>query len=243
MDYFWYTSDELPDGLGFSHFDSFHLSWLLAGAVVIILSCLLYRRLDEKGRGVFCKTVALLLIADELWKTVPMLVMGAYEPGYLPFHLCSINLFLIAWHAWRPGKTISAFLYTVCIPGALAAMLFPTWTNQPPLNFMLIHSFTVHILLMLYPIVLTAGGDIRPRLRDVPKCLGLLVGLAAVALVLNLLLDTNFMFLMDVTKGNPLYLFEQAWGNHLLGFPVLIAAIVAVMYAPIEIYHQIKRKA
>ena len=44
----------------------------------------------------------------------------------------------------------------------------------------------------------------------------------------NLLLDTNYMFLMYADPGNPLYLFEQMWGNHLYGFPILITAVLIV---------------
>lgn len=241
MDYFWYISGNIPKGLGFSHFDGFHLAWLAAGAVFIALCSLCYRRLDERQRLTFRKAVALGLLAAELFKDIPLLLMGDFQVSYLPFELCSINLFLIAWHAWRPNATLSAFLYTVCIPGAMAAMLFPSWTKLPGLNFMCIHSFVLHILLIAYPVMLLAGGDIRPRLRQVPKCLGLLAWLAAFALVMNLLLDCNFMFLMYANKNNPLYWFEQNWGNHLWGFPVLIAAIVAVMYAPIELAHKRKK--
>ena len=241
MEYFWYTSDNIPKGLGFSHFDGFHLAWLLAGAAVIFLCCLLYRKMKEEQRSVYRKAMAVLLIADELFLVIPMIVMGVFRAAYLPFELCSINLFLIAWHAWKPSRTLGAYLYTVCIPGALAAMLFPSWTKLPALNFVQIHSFTLHILLVMYPVLLLAAGELKPRLRDVPRCLGLLVALAGIALILNLLLDTNFMFLMRVSKGNPLYIFEQAWGNHLLGFPVLIGAIVIVLYAPIEIYYKLKR--
>lgn len=241
MEYFWYISDNIPKGLGWSHFDPIHLSWLAAGTAVILLCNLLYRRMGEGHRGIFRKTLALLLIADELFKDIPMIAMGVFRAAYLPLELCSINLFLIAWHAWRPNRTLGVYLYTVCIPGALAAMLFPTWTKLPGWNFMMIHSFTIHILLLLYPIALTAGGEIRPRLRDVPCALGLLAALAGLALVLNLLLDTNFMFLMDVGKNNPLYIFEKAWGNHLYGFPVIIAAVMVVLYAPIELYHKLKK--
>lgn len=67
--------------------------------------------------------------------------------------------------------------------------------------------------------------------------------LACVALGLNLLLDTNFMFLMDASKGNPLYWFEKNWGNHLLGFPVLITAVILVMYGPVEAGRKIRKKA
>lgn len=240
MEYFWYTSDNIPKGLGFAHFSPFHLAWIFTGILITVLCCILYRRLGQKGRGVFRKTVALLLVADELFKLIPMVVMGVFRLDYLPFQLCSINLFLIGWHAWKPGKLLDNFLYTVCIPGAVAAMLFPTWTKLPAVNYMLIHSFTVHILLVLYPVVLTAAGEIKPELKEVPKCLLLLAALAAVALVLNLLWDTNFMFLMSASKGNRLYWFGQHWGNHLLGFPVLIAAVILVMHIPWCVARKVK---
>ena len=40
------------------------------------------------------------------------------------------------------------------------------------------------------------------------------------------------MFLMYADPGNPLYIFEQMWGNHLLGLPVLMAAVVVIMHGP-----------
>ena len=48
------------------------------------------------------------------------------------------------------------------------------------------------------------------------------------------------MFLMKAGKSNPLYWFEKNWGSHLLGFPVIIAALIVVLYGPIEICHKIK---
>ncbi len=242
MKHFWCTSDTIPDGLGFSHFSAPHLLWLAALVAICVVCGFAYRRLDAVGRGRMRKAVALLLVADELFKLIPMLIMDVFHVKYLPFQLCSINIFLIVWHAWKPGKTVGSFLYTVCIPGAVAAMLFPTWTKLPQWNYMLIHSFLAHILLILYPVMLTAAGEIRPRLREVPKCLALLLGLAGVALVLNLLWDTNFMFLMEADDGNPLVIFERLWGSHLLGFPVIIAGVIFVMYAPIEIYHAVRKR-
>ena len=149
---------------------------------------------------------------------------------YLPLHLCSINIILIAIHAWKPNKTLDNFLYGVCIPGALAAMLFSTWTPLPTLNFMHLHSFTIHILLIAYPVMLTVGGDIRPDWRVLPKCLLLTLCMAVPIYCVNLALDTNFMFLMYADEGNPLLLFEQMFGSHLWGFPVLGTVFVGAMY-------------
>ncbi len=243
MEYFWYTEEIIPEGLGFSLYDSFHLSWLAFALAVIVLGSLLYRKLGRGGRSVFRKTVAVLLIADESFKLIPMLILGTFHVKYLPFHLCSINLFLIAYHAWKPNRTIDNFLYTVCIPGAVAAMLFCSWTEMPPLNYMLIHSFTVHTLLILYPVMLTAAGEIKPELREVPKMLLLLCGLGCVALILNLMWEgTNFMFLMEADKGNPLEMFEKMWGDHRLGFPILIALVIAIMHGPIVIKNKLKMR-
>ena len=160
---------------------------------------------------------------------------------YLPLHLCSINIFVIAFHAIKPTKTVGNYLYTVCIPGAMAALLFPTWNALPGANYMLIHSFTVHILLALYPIVLTVAGEIKPELKELPKALLLLTGLAALALICNLLMNANFMFLMYAEPGNPLYLFKEMWGSHLLGFPVIIAGVLLVMHTPWLIAQRIKK--
>ena len=243
LNYFWETSDTIPSGLGYSHFSGLHLIWLGAFLVLTVASCLVYRRLGEKNRKWWCRIVALLLICDELFKVIPMVVQGYYSVDYLPLHLCSVNILLIAIHAWKPTKLLDNFLYTICIPGALAALLFPTWTKLPAANYMLIHSFTVHILLALYPIVLTVGGDIRPDVKEIPKTLMLLAGLAVVALVVNLIFDTNFMFLMYASKGNPLYWFDQNWGSHLLGYPVLATAVILVMHTPWVLYHRCKKKA
>lgn len=242
MPYFLDTVDSIIDGVGFAHFGTLHLLWLSLFVAFTAANCVWYRRLGKKGRSIWKKTVAVLLIADEVFKDVMLIIGGQFSAGYLPFHLCSINIFIIAFHAWKPGKLLNSFLYTVAIPGAIAALLFPTWTALPLGNFMHLHSFTVHILLAMYPVVLAFAGELNPQIRDIPKCLLLLVAMAVPIYGLNLLLDTNFMFLMWADKGNPLYLFEQLWGNHLLGFPVIIAGVLLVMYGPIVLIQKFRKK-
>lgn len=242
MQYFLDTTGTIADGVGFAHFGVLHIAWLVAFAIIVLVNCIWYRRLGALGRGRWKKAVGILLIADEIFKVVMLVIGGRYTADYLPLHLCSINIFLIAIHAWKPTKTLGGYLYMVGIPGALAALLFPTWTSLPFGNFMHLHSFTVHILLALYPLVLAIDGETNPRAKDIPRYLALLLGMAIPIYGINLLLDTNFMFLMSADPGNPLYLFEQMWGNHLLGFPVIIVGVLLVMFGPIEVYHIIKSR-
>lgn len=232
MNFLLETEETIAPGLGFSPFGPCHLLWLTAFLLFTVLCCAVYRRLDVTGRQKMRLVLAAAVVADELLKMAVLLIGGNYMARYLPLHLCSVNIFLIAWHALRPNRTLENFLYTVCMPGAIFPLLTPTWHALPPTSLMHIHSFTVHILLASYPIILLVGRDIRPNPRYLPKCLGLLGGLALVAYGANLIFDTNFMFLMEAPAGTPLMWFEKVCGNRLVGFPVIIAALLLVMYFP-----------
>lgn len=242
MNYFLDTVDTIVDGVGFSYYDGLHIAWLVAFVLIAVLSCVWYKEAGYAAQTCWNKVVAVLIVLDEIFKMVMLTIGGRYTLSYLPLHLCSINIFVVAIHAWKPNKTLGSFLYTVCIPGALAALLFPTWASLPFTNFMHLHSFTVHILLALYPIVLAVNGRIEVSIKNVPKCLLMLLCMAVPIYLFNVIFDTNFMFLMSADPGNPLYLFEQMWGSHLLGFPVIITAIIVVMYVPVELYRKIKSK-
>ena len=92
-------------------------------------------------------------------------------------------------------------------------------------------------------VVLAANGDIRPRLRDFPKCILLLLGMALPVSWVNRRLGTNFMFLSEPEEGTPLMWFHRKWGNHLLGYPPMIAAVMAVMAIPAKLLERLRRKS
>ena len=232
--YFWYTEETIPEGVGFSHFGPLHLFTLALTVLCAIAGALYYRSLGQTGRRRFRYTIAAAMMVDEFFKDISLIVLGLWTPEYLPLHLCNINLFVCAFYALRPSKALGNYLYTVCIPGALAACIFPSWTVLPPWNFMFLHSTTCHIMLVMYPVAMVAGGDIKPSVKDLPRCLLILCGLAGVAGIANLIIggDANFFFLCYATAGNPLYIFEQLFGSHLIGFPVIIAGVLLVMQTP-----------
>ena len=133
-------------------------------------------------------------------------------------------------------------LYYIAIPGAALALLFPNWTETPVLNFFHIHSFTIHILLVLYPLLLVTTDQVETDLKAALKGVGLLVAIAIPVYGLNLLWDTNFMFLMESDSGNPLELFQQLLGSHLWGFPILLPVVILVMYLPVYIFKHRKNR-
>ncbi len=246
--YFWETVESLKaakiKGVGFKHFGTTHLVWLLAALVLCIICVILYRKLSEKGRRNMRITLAALCVADEIYKIIALCALGAYTVKYLPLHLCSINIIIIAIHAFKPTKTMDNFLYAFALPATLFALLMPSWNELPFANFMHLHSFSVHILLLLYPLVLIAGSDIKPDYKQLPKTLALLLGFAIIAYIVNeTTTGTNFMFLESASDIVLLVIFKDLCGTHLVGFPVIIAIVLALMYIPVTVYQRKKKTA
>lgn len=238
---FFVSSEKIPEGVGFQAFGATHLLWLLAGLILWVGGCMFYRKLSVHKRRIMLRTLGIYIFAQEMAKNLVLILLGDFSWGYLPFHLCGINILLIAFDTIKQTKTVRCFLYYFAIPGAALALLFPNWTKMPLWNFFHIHSFTIHILLVLYPLLLVTTGQVSTELKMALKGVGLLIALAIPVYGLNLLWGTNFMFLMEPDSGNPLELFEKLLGSHLWGFPILLPVVVLVMYLPILLLK--KRKA
>ena len=251
MQYFWETVESLKaakiKNVGFEHFDSTHMMWLVITLIVCSVFSILYIRADNKKRRTLRITLASIILVAEIIKLVGITATGSFTVKYLPLHLCSINIFIIAIHAFKPAKTLDNFLYLLGIPGAFLAMLIPTWTELPLANFMHIFSFGVHVFLLAYPIMVTVGGDIKPELRYVPKVLALLIFFAAVAWMVNnspagQAVRPNFMFLQSASDIVPLLFFKKRFGTHLLAFPVILAGVIVLFYAPPTVYRLVSKQ-
>ena len=242
MDMFFATSEHVPEGVGFQTFGLTHILWLLAGLLFFIGACLFYKKLSDSKRKLMLRILGIYIFTQEMVKNLVLIILGDFGWGYLPFHLCGINILLILFDTIKQAKTVRSFLYYFAIPGAALALLFPNWTNMPVWNFFHIHSFTIHILLVLYPLLLVTGNQVETDLKAALKGVGLLVAMAIPVYGLNLLWDTNFMFLMHPDSGNPLELFEQLLGSHLWGFPILLPPVILVMYIPAMIIRKRRQK-
>ena len=96
MKYFLETTDTMVEGFGFSYFGPLHLCWIAIFVAFTAYLCLIYRKADEAKRSKMRKILAAAIVANELWKMFWLTVGGNYTWDYLPLHLCSINIFIIA---------------------------------------------------------------------------------------------------------------------------------------------------
>ena len=233
---FFTTSDNIPKGVGFKTFGLTHMSWLLIGVILCVAACVFYKKLSEDKQKKVLRGLGIVIFAQEIVRDLVLVWLGEFSWGYLPFHLCGINILLITFDVFKPTKVVRSFLYYFAIPGAALALLFPNWTELPIWNYFCLNSILIHFLLVLYPLLLVTTGQADTDLKSAIGGVGLLVAMAIPLYGLNLLWDTNFMLLMKPDTGNPLEMFEKLLGSHLWGFPILLPVVILVMYLPARIF-------
>lgn len=171
---------------------------------------------------------------DEAALLLGMACTGQWNWSYLPLHLCSINVFVCLYNTLTDRSWCKEELYALCIPGAALALLCPSWRDVPGwFTLINLHSVSIHALLVLYPVLLVAGGY-RPSVRRVPQVLAFLFGSALPIYFLNKPLHTNFYFLNN-PYGNVITGTFTAWFGekfYILGFLPAIALALVLMYAP-----------
>lgn len=209
---FWYTSDTVKRLMGETYhawelFGPVHLFWLFLATLGTAAVWLLYPKLDKQIKRRITLVMMILMIADELFKDIPALITGQFVWELLPFHLCSVNIFVTIIHTIRENRVTKAILTCVCIPAAFCALFMPTWTALPIWNYSHIHSETIHIMLFLFPMLLLADGY-RPEKRDAKVLAAYICGLAIVDKGINAVLGTNFLFLTH-NENNPALMFLQ----------------------------------
>ena len=240
MEYFFTPLSELPSGVGFELFGLKHGCWLIISGCITLLLCLFCRRADKPGRRRIRRGTGCAVLAFELIKNINLIATGQFSVYFLPLHLCSLAVFFTFFNCLRPGETIDNFLYSTCMPGALSALLFPDWTAYPAFCLHSCVAFFAHTLLFAYPLMLTAAGEIAPRVRLLPRCLLILLCLAAVIYPIDRALGANYMFLLSPAAGSPLEWFASVLGvpGYLLGFFPLIAVIWSIEYLPFRKKHR-----
>ena len=237
FEYLFYCTDNIPDGLGFSLFSLGHLIWLAVIAAMIVWGCKIYGRSDERGRLKIRRTVSALLIADELLKMAVLMSTGWYTVDYLPLHLCSINIFVCLWYTLKPSRLAAESLYALSIPGALVALCSPTWTELPYMNLMSFHSFSIHGLLILYPMLLITSGEHRPALRNIWRPAVFLMIVCPFIYLFNSRFGTNYMFMNDHTDNILSEIIVSVTGTslYMVGLLVLVFVVWLILYLPWEV--------
>lgn len=232
--YFFYNQRDLPPGVGISAWGPEHIGWLVLIALACVLGCMRYRKLSDARRARWLKVIAVAIWVQETLKNLLHWRVGALAAEHLPLHLCGLSMFICAVVAFSRLALPRQMLYSLVLPGAVAALLFLDWTRYPVFNFSSITSFSIHGCLVLFALLPITAGQVRPDWRQLPKIFGLTLAVCVPLYPLNKVLGTNFFFLNTPSPGSPLMPLAELLGNpgYIVGVALLLVALWAIMYLP-----------
>ena len=188
IDFIEFTSWEMtPQPL----FGTFHLTYMLIGFALCLGLAVLLRKLSERNEKRMFFVIGICLIASEIYKQL----FWYYAIGYetypwirLPFHLCSIPLYLLPFLPFiKSGKIKTAlydFLGTYCFVGGLISVIIDGGLLRE-YWMMTVHCLNWHLVLVFIGLYLGFHGKIGRNIKNIVAATFVYYVFAAIAFCLN----------------------------------------------------------
>ena len=169
MNTFWMHRDQIYEqglSIGFKVFSPGHLIWLIAIAVFCYLTGRYYRSRDERGRDNMRKLCGLIIVLLEYLKIIVLGLFGVKMAEFVPLHLCSAaGLGVLVCALWPRMNWLGQTFAYAFFPAALLAVVFPSTTMYPWLNFYCLHTFIIHGLIMAFFVWLFMSREVVPNYK------------------------------------------------------------------------------
>lgn len=213
---------------GFQH-------WLSSGITIglAILAPLLVRRLAGDALQQTLTKVLALCLASYL-VAGPVIRSGVY--GFplrenLPLHMCGVSVILGTLMLWLRSFRVYEVVYFWGIGGVLAALLTPDLQDGFPHPLFLLF-FAGHGLALAAVMHATFVFGFRPTARSVRIAIGATAVYALVMFPVNLLLGSNYLYLMRKPfQPSPLD-YMGPWPWYILGLGAVVIAVCLLCYLP-----------
>lgn len=236
-----------------------YMSWqhltFVTSLMIIMIALAVYFGLKNRGKEMSVKNKVLIVSAFlidglELFKIVIecFKTNDPFDWLYnLPLFLCSIQLITIPLAAFCSGRIKEASLDFVFIFGLLGAVLGTYAAGQNyacyhVLSFTNVVSGITHSISGFCALYIGISGLSSMKKRNIYITFSILFGFAISALIANLILDYNYMFLMrgDGTPYDIVY--NLVSGNAIL-YPIMVVLLFVVyIFAFYAIYHLATKK-
>lgn len=225
-----------------SLFGSKHLIGLLFIALFFIVFNYILKKLKltNKQKMIFFTIFFYLLEIAKLGYII--YIDGSFPIYQLPFHLCSLPLYLYPVILLIKNKTlVEKYLlpasFAIVLVAGIMALALPTnilgsQENWLPLkdNILPLISFFYHGLMIFSSIYLLKNKIYQFEIKDYPKAMTVGITFAAIAHSFNILLDKDFMLLNKAT-GSPLaFIFDISKPLYQLSMISSFAILIAIVF-------------
>lgn len=215
---------------------TFVTSLLVIMTVLAVLLGRAKRHKPEKEKNRVLIWAAILIDAFEIFKIVILCARNADDPAYwqmlLPLFLCSIQLFALPLAAFSGGRLKEVSLDFVMIFGILGAVVGTYGAAQnygvyPVLSLENVSSGITHSISGFASIYIMVSGMHSMKKKNIGATCLILTFFCVLAYIVNVLVDYNYMFLMD-HDGTPYQIIYDLVGGHKVAYPLMVVGLFVV---------------
>lgn len=190
----------------FVMFSTVHIATLCV-ILALMISLFAFRKkfqFDMQTTRRIERGIALSLIGMEILYHVWMVQSERWRlVDSLPLELCSLSLLITAFLLWTGNKHVVDFVVFAGIGGALQAIVTPVLDMDFP-HFRYFHFFYTHAMIILTGLYFIWIKGYRPTFKGVVKTMLVLNVLLPVILLVNKLVEANYMFLRNKPENGSL---------------------------------------
>lgn len=182
----------------FSLFGFSHLAALSITLIGILVLFIISKKFSDLNNYIRYSLISLMVI-HIFYFFIGHWVLGSFEfPRHVPFHLCSISLYLSILTLSLNKRFLDQLIYLWALAGALGAVIFPELIGQPDFpSFTFNEFFMSHILIVWSVFYVLFFREFKLPYSKVWLVYLVLVGYSAVMYILNLWWGANYLFLME----------------------------------------------
>jgi len=167
------------------------------------------------------------------------IIGGVLDPGALPFHLCSILIFVIFYLTVAKNERLieklKSFIVPVAILGGTMALLIPTSGVDFAKPFAY-QCFVYHSIIIWYSVYLISTKQVSLDFRSYKNNMLLLTSLMFIMLWVNSILsvyETNFLYLVKPPMENlPVLNMDNGWFVYFLSLFAVAFTLFTLFHIP-----------
>ena len=179
-----------------------HILALIACLFLVGVAIYLSRNIQHKKIKLITKIMAYVFTIWEIAKIIFKFIIdeGKYLDHWVPLYFCSLFIFALWMCAYGKGRVYKigeAFISGGCIIGGFAFLLVPATSlmDYPVYHFVSIHSMLYHSCMLFLGILYVREYKIKLDKNDFINYSIYTGAFGILSIILNLILDQNFMIL------------------------------------------------
>ncbi len=220
-----------------------HIIWIVLCIIFIIAMMMIakYKNMNLKKAGLVMSIIALISEISKILSNMEESVKGGMhlDPGALPFHLCSLMIFVVIYITFAKEnkfkKLLINFTSVMGVLGSFCAIMIPT--NGTSFTSVLAYQcFVYHAGLLWFSLYLIVSKNATFSFKIMLQNMVMLLILVIFNLYVNSALsvyDVNFMYLTRPPMENlPILNLDNGWYAYLLSLLLVGLLLTTIFQLP-----------